>query len=668
MKRFLLLVLCSILAFPNVSKAADVGSLIESLLQRFGADKVYSKHCVSDCNTLGYTVKSTDLNGRTDCVACPFELECDTGKTVSTPQWYNCPTYSCADLGLLDEKPEGVNCIEVTSAQKPGLTQACFSCQCADGTLNTMGCEDKLAVLNDSPAKCVALGYRNSVTDCENYLACPSDPNKVHCLADTCPAGQKGCAQLIELPDNATGVTERATCCDGTTKDIITSFKCNSGYNLSSDRTSCEATVCGQDQFVGPDDASKGATYNLEDCSTNMAAGWKKVKVAASGVCYECKCLLKAMGNNPSDEAVAVLKQYPYTQSLDNESLSDVACDGKHYRQCSCPANQEPKLVGTGKPLFILTEESKGYWVWRKPAAADIIAEPKFTECCHSDAGDKHNFASGFTCKEANGWILTEDKTTCEAKPCGFDLYGLEIDGVRYSSLYTSSESCAEAMGSSGWSYAAGKSGGSHCGQCECTTHTGRYIQSDSQNQSLVEYSDPVCDGIHYNTCTLKAGVADDYQKKADFMQANPNIAANSFATVKLCGEEYVLKTGFGCGAGYEPDGTGGCKAKACDATVYKLSESQKAALTQDAEQNDHNIAFDDCQSGETKSYELTSCGSELTNYAVNSNKTGCCQICDTESGWSVALCGADQKEDQDPKTSDCNGRTLCHHCIDLEE
>ena len=664
MKRFVLLALCSILAFPNTSSAADIGSLIESLLQRFGASKVYSKHCVSDCNTLGYTVKESDLQGRSDCVACPFELECDAEKTESTAKWYNCPSYSCADLGLLNEKPEGVNCTEIKPSQKPGLTQTCYACQCAEGTLNTAGCEKKITLLNNSPATCGSLGYRNSVTDCENYLACPSDPNKVHCLADTCAAGQKGCTQEIELPLNATPVTEARTCCDGVTqKDVVINFTCNSGFTLSEDGENCVMATCGKGQFSGPDDAAEGATYKLEDCmaGADWLIGWKKIKVNANSTCYTCKCLLDEIsGGNPSAEAKNLLKQYPYTKTYNDENLSDVACDNKHFRQCSCPINQEPKTIG-GKALFTITESKPGYWEWQKPAEADIIAEPKFSSCCKSEAGDEHNFVSGFTCSEANGWVLSEDRTTCEASFCEG-----KKDDIYYSKTYTSAAVCDQTFGSTGWTYTAGKSAGEVCGQCKCTATTGKYAQSDSQSQSLVEYSEPICDGVHYNSCKLKEGVGDTYQKKDEFMANHPNIAASSLATVKLCGEDYVLKTGTGCNEGYEySHEQGTCVKVECDKDVYNLTKTQKEDLEADAQKDGHPIRFDVCQSGNDKFYRLTSCGDERTNYAVDvaSGSKYCCRICNTDEGFTVSLCGEGQKSDK-TITSECDGQTQCYHCV----
>ncbi len=661
MKRFLLLILCSILAFPNTSSAADVGSMIESLLQRFGADKVYSKHCVSSCQALGYTVSMDKLDGRTDCIACPFELDCNPDKTDSKGKWYNCPSYSCADLGLFSKKPEGVNCTTITSAQKPGLTETCYSCQCAPGTLNTAGCENKLAVLNDSPAKCVALGYRNSVTECENYLACPSDPNRVHCLADTCAAGQSGCSQLIELPENATGITTKATCCDGTTKDVISDFTCNTGYTLSADKKSCEATVCERGQYAGPEDAAEGATYKLEDCmaSADWLIGWKKVKVNANSTCYTCKCLLDEIsGGNPSDEALALLKQYPYTRTYDDEGLAEVACDNRHYKQCSCPINQEPKTIA-GKALFEVVETEPGLWEWKKPSANDIIAEPIFSACCKSDTGDKHNFVSGFTCNAANGWVISPDRTTCDATYCEG-----KKDNVYYSKQYTTPEACNQAFGSTGWTYTPGKSGGEICGQCKCTATTGKYAQTDSEDQSLVEYGEPVCDGIHFNVCKLKAEFKDDYILKDVFLKDNPNVSASSIATVKLCTEEYVRKTGIACNPGFEADSKGICQEIQCDKDIYKLSEEDKIDLTKKAAEQGHPINFDECQSGSSKVYQLTSCGNENTNYAIDSDKTGCCQICDTDAGYTVNLCGEKQKADE-TVISKCDGKTTCYHCID---
>ena len=90
----------------------------------------------------------------------------------------------------------------------------------------------------------------------------------------------------------------------------------------------------------------------------------------------------------------------------------------------------------------------------------------------------------------------------------------------------------------------------------------------------------------------------------------------------------------------------------------------QKEDLETDAQKNRHPIRFDTCQSGEEKYYQLTSCGNESTNYAVATDKTSCCQICNIDEGFTVSLCGEGQKSDK-TITSECDGRTQCYHCVD---
>lgn len=677
MKRFSLLVLCSILAFPGVSVSggvSNIGSLVESLIAKFGSNQVYSEHCVSDCQTLGYETSKDDLNGRTDCTACPFDLDCNEGKTISTPKWFNCPTYSCEDLGLLSKKPAisvistirdtdmgssaaddatsevtilSYDCKEI---EKPGLKGPCYSCQCPAGTLNTTGCEEKLNALKNSADECSALGYRNSVTECENYIACPSDPNKVHCLNDLCSDGENGCTQEVEVPEHATTIGVSKQCCDGSYKPVITDFICEVGYVLSKDKKTCEEAICPDNQFTGPMDAEVGATYQLEDCSENMADGWSKVKTDSNGICYRCAC-------TPDKTA------YPYTRTLDSEVLTDVACDDKHFRTCDCPVNEIPQILINDemKELFEVVQNNS-LWEWKKPADDAIIAKPIFSTCCKSEnAEEKHNYVSSFECYEENGWVLTETKETCEASFCNG-----EKNGVYYSGDYTSDETCNSAFGTSGWTYTHGKSGGANCGRCTCTARDGDFTEKDSENMSLVEYSEPVCDGVHYNKCSLKADLTKDYQKKGDFLTANPNIDPKSMITIKLCKEDYVLKTGVGCKEGYQPDGQGGCIENVCE-EKFNLSESAKKALETEAETNGHAIYFEECRAGSTKFYQLTSCGDNTTNYAVAENKTSCCQLCNTEEGWSTKTSIEGKKQDGS-ETSTCDKNITCYHYVDEEK
>ncbi|MBO4293980.1 MAG: hypothetical protein J5896_00875 [Alphaproteobacteria bacterium] len=652
MKLFLFLMLFSFAGYAQTNSIdyAEIVDIVNqyspSVFRGFdNSPQVYSPvspYCVEDnwnnCVKLGYTLDENDLKGREDCVACPFDVGL-----------FNCPKWTCNEVGLLDfeEIPEGMDCMPV---KVPGNVKDCYQCFCGAGYINYSGCEGLIAEKTGRTAsedankeQCKALGFKNSVTECADYVVCPLNPNRVRCLDvvtcqenEVCPDGEEpgsslctktkvcntceetGCVDAVEVPENAEpDETEQRICScqkgdNVIQKTVVLSWKCKAGYRkiLEGGKYRCISVDCNanENEFEGPDATTHIApeTYKLDDCYRSMgntAPGWKKEAVDKGDgkVCYKCKCELPAnckfVSGNAEDGKISAGAY---------GKLEGLCCDGKSYASCepNCPDN-------VYVPDFAIGHE---------------------TEC--NACGKKRTYIGSWECE--TGYIPNGNR--CDVQLCS-DFAGKgRSDGTGYYDIeynnYTSAEGCKSIVAGEGWVLYNGKnaqgicnvgqSGQDCCGLCFCPNNIEdgpngyKYALSDTDNSSHAVYKNLGCNGKYQRCEPTIDGLS---MLKYDSLQIDFNEAVGThYAPFKICGERYYKIQG--CNEGYTL-AANGLLCEPNDCSDYKI-----------AGQCPTHGHCDTCTSAGVTTRKLVRCDARVNGieYAKNDTETECCQkTCDPE-------------------------------------
>jgi len=601
-----LLLFALFFAFSLQAKAADdeldisaiVGNVAPSVASQIFSDSSsaslaprqvtssQSRYCVqrNNCSDLGYKETSCPYGG----ISCPF----DRTKL-------SCSTWSCPDLGLFETNMEGMDCEPVDSGN--GVT--CFKCLCRVGYIDPQGCDGLVDSLMHDKDICAELGYEDNVTDCADYLPCPSDVNKVHCLDENrMGCEESSCLSQYKVPDHAQPIMEEKECDCGGKKKVIVGWICDRGYTQKEGTTYadgvCVESKCPSNQFESKDD--------LKDCSTNFAEGWLKVEgdiVGGGKQCYKCVCTV------PSDYIYDIKVEGQY------EKYEIVACDGEHYASCKneCPSGFNQNALPKGS-----------------------IPVRSTCEAC----GEKRDYIADWICDE--GWVKNATETACDKKPCP----GAK-DGMRYSIAYKSLEDCNSIYGeSSGWIFEADgpASGYDKCGICKCPygEDDGRYqfSERDTTNQEDATLSNLGCNN-KYEFCTPREDL-----NYVSSLPENIAPAPEGYDTRKVCGETYYQLNKCETGWRVSDDGMS-CVPYDCAADGYIIpNECPEPRGECDPA----------CISGGQKWYRLRSCISdEGVYYVINSAKTACCKkTCDDEGyRYDITECPAGQTL-VDTKTNGC--------------
>lgn len=566
--------------------------------------------CVEDnrgsCESLGYTAQ-----GSTQLEACPYGgVACPFDGT----KW-NCAKWTCADGNLFKEAPENMACTPVSFKGN-----ICYRCGCADGYVDYNGCQKKVGNLIEDRNACDALGYTSSVTSCAEYLACPSNPNKVRCLDSFGECSEVACLQQVIVPENATPISEIRTCTCGEPKQVIINWVCNDGYRqVGSDAekeagtaTCVEEYACAQNEFEN----------NLDiECyeQGKIGAGWSKglgqflSDNTYSKQCYECVCTLPEGCHKYSNEEKGA-----------NGTLKDLCCDGESYQKCvvKCP-------TGVRVPSF---------------------AEPSDTDTCEA-CGQTFPVNVAWQC--INGYALNDKGTGCDPVACSAS----NADGVYYG-LFTKSE-CENQLDSKGnsiggWAYTSETgilSGSDVCHECRCHADEQgyQYDIDGTTNQNDAVYSNFGCNNKYKNCIPSETAPADRITSLPE------NVAQEHHYFI--CGTKYYsIDT---CNAGYTKSADGkSCVADTCAGYTLTICPVD--------EHNNEIATCQPCTSGSQTLYKVKECKTVLVdNKYITYKKNGdtCCrETCPTgykpEASCSSPAGG-------DPISNEC-GNITCVPCNDL--
>ena len=594
MKIFLFLLLFSFSAHAQSSYYTPLSSVAPSLWSGFlNPNQVYAEGlpCVQNnfekCAELGYTQTSCDNGG----IACPYD------STL-----LNCSSWSCEELGLFSAKPDNMECEKV---QMPTL--ACFKCVCGAGFVNYEDCDGLVKMLAGDETICDELGYKDSITDCAEYLVCPANGNRVRCL-DTVGCKETDCIAETEVPANADPILESKDCKCGGAKEVVTGWTCKSGFRKEGN--TCAAEICATGEFEGPAATDPTApTYQLSDCygvGGNTAAGWTKVATEnkSGKQCYRCECVL------PSNCI--------YTDSDKQEfgKLEDMCCDNQHYIHCirNCPTSKHVPAIGA-------------------------VADKKWCKAC----GEETEYISGWHCQD--GYILSSSATACDPRPCPQN-----GNGKYYSTVYENTTDCENLVQKGvGWEYVAepagAKSGEGYCHLCSCpyseNDATYKYSESDTSNRTDAVLSGLGCNGKYRECRNLK---------EDEYFTPGGRPAHAQFESLKVCGQPYYRFTKCDSGYEYIPEDKE-CLPKDC--TGYNIEDECPEW---------GNCSR--CVSAGTIKYRLDSCRNDTNvRHEINSTKTECCvATCDeNDPEYFVGTCPAG-KSLVDTKLNGC-GQT-CVKCI----
>ncbi|HCU58519.1 MAG TPA: hypothetical protein DIC64_00890 [Alphaproteobacteria bacterium] len=592
-----------------------------------------SQFCVQNnldqCAVLGYTETSCPFGG----IACPFD------KTK-----LNCTSLSCEDLGLFSTNPANMQCEAITNS---GLT--CYKCRCSAGFINPEGCGGLIDSLTSDKSICAELGYTNSITECNSYIPCPSNSNKVRCL-DVVGCKETDCLAKYEVPENAKGTPGSVSCSCGGTKEVIVGWECDPGY--SKEGNSCAEINCPEGQSESADalECSTGIMSNsvvfehtsseYEQVCPKSAAyctpnGFKKANAFNTGKkqCYSCECHVN-------------IEKYNWTSADAGEygKLEVVACDGVHYDECKpdCPTD-------------VIQNFDKEKVREKYPGV-----EPEHTSC--SACGKTSQYMSGWHCNQLEGWQINAGGTACNPISCETH----NKNGLYYSLDYKSVNDCFESRRGAGWNYVAQpkedsqdvKSGGQWCGLCQCPYGEDDVIyhwttsEDETSNLSEAEYSELGCNG-KYKECT---------PKNHDYLSELPE-HATEYSTLKICGQLYY-------------------KVSRCEAG-YKLSNNDTECLPQDCtgynietEPTDEQRQFGEyrsCPTGDQIKYKLVSCKDDnkmetgmqqAIHYVMNSDQTACCRYtCDPyDTSFFVGETCPEGRTELERKQNGCGD--TCIKCI----
>lgn len=695
MKLFLFLVLFSFSAYAQTG-GTDLSGVMDIINENapsvfkgyqniygFQNEQVYVEsmpYCIENnmdnCKQLGYTTEKTDLGGRTDCVACPFD-----------ENLFNCPEWTCAEVGLLDyEKiPEGMAC---KSVEVPGNENPCYQCYCGIGYINYSGCEGLIAEQSGRTAdegtnktKCESLGYKDSVTDCADYVPCPLNQNRVRCLdvvicndKEECPEGEEsgsslcankrtcapcketGCISEVEIPDNAEPAEEvvKECSCHATdetiVKKVVKSWKCKAGYYKVQEngKDICVAVDCGANEYEGPDatELVSPEEYKLEDCykkTGNSAPGWKKVAVDKGNgkTCYKCECNLPTNCTYNAENAGKYGK------------LEGLCCDGVSYTTCmkNCPSD-----------VFVPDNATK---------------EQSHCKAC----GDDKMYTSGWHCN--TGYVRNDNR--CDVKLCS-DYAGEALNStnageksyydIAYND-YTKASDCRSIIDGDGWELEngqdealstgegdqgckVGQSGLNCCGRCICPASIDsvyQYALSDTYNSAYAKYENLGCNG-KYQKCTPMIeglGFLRQQELQGNFAAA----VGNNYEPTQICGDTYYYLKG--CNNGY----TLASNRKKCeptDCSAYNIPGDTCPA---------HGHC-QTCNSAGVISSMLTRCDTRLETggnieYAIDATRTECCQkTCDINDNHYIigTECPSNKRLDESAPVIENGCHETCVRCI----
>ena len=599
MMKFLLLFL--FVAFSADAQTPEHMTLINN-------DDTQTVYCyennISKCEELGYT--ATGLTQAEACpyggIACPFDGS----------RW-SCTVWKCSDFNLYDlqNRPKNAVCNNLVNVKNI----QCYSCECSSNYINVPGCSRVTNMLSGT-LSCEQMGYTQSVVDCVDYVTCPSDSHKVHCLDELCAEDPvTGCLPKVDLPDHAIGVFEQLTCsCDTSKKRrVAVSWNtCETGYQKSADGKSCVEISCPSEEF---DTNDKTNCYTLASVAgTDYASGdgWVVSQASHTGLkqCYSCSC-------NPSE------CHYNINNESATEEYKEPCCDGRHYKKCErkCP---------TG--IDVLPDHAVG-------------VEASCTAC-----GTTTTYIEKWYCDESEGYVLNETKTGCDIKPCPETQ-----NGVYYSTDYASVNDCLDIYDGADWSFSTSdyKSGGLVCKKCTCPHPSDDPVYKwtlASGSRDYMVLTDLGCNG-KYKTCNLSQKAIDDHLVLG---LNNLDVHARDYDTFKICDNVYT-RLGS-CQDGYHvSDANNATKGKKCladDCDGYPLS-IQPVGI------NGAEVRYDMCLSGTDEKYKLTACLDDPLNnkdyeilYDAGGDAIRCCDMT-CETGYTLnKTCQAG--ETPDTKFNDC--------------
>ena len=535
---------------------------------------------IEKCNELGYT-----KHGITETVACP-----DSGGIAcpfDTTQW-NCTTWSCKDFNLYDPGYQPANAESCTTVTVKDRT--CWKCSCSAG-LNVPGCT-KINALKTGAVTCQQMGYTQKITDCSDYMVCPADSTKVHCLDQLCE--ETGCRARVAVPLHAIAETQELTCsCDSTKKKRVpvSWSTCEPGYEkktvngqLACVEKNCVTGLFEDDDIVNCYSINTGTLFA-------SGGGWSIAEDQANFTglkkCYKCTCNCDA-------------NTYPYVGADRDENVEEYTepcCSGERYKKCErhCP---------TG--LVVLPQYA--------------VVDTKGTcEAC----GQSSEYIISWRCP--NGYVKSKNGTGCDIELCPSNQAG-----NYYDTLFNSVADCAQIWDGEGWQYVAEpkknnneviKSGEFVCHKCYCP-YFANYTTYKYTGQGSAEYMDLgglSCNG-RYKTCAWSAKADEDH------LTNNPDDTSTKYDTIQICHNgtsyEHIAYRFAGCKEGFATDDDITCHPKDCS----------EYTLTTDIGANNTLFHTEACLSGTTTKYRVTACDDDVVNnidYEVLYNPQGygidCC-------------------------------------------
>ena len=607
---------------------------VSNLLKRIGISPLTNQpeefclqNNIDKCTLLGYTeTECPDGNG----LACPF----DSSKL-------NCSIWKCADLNLYDMQPELTECVladDVLSTY--GI--ACLRCQCEPGAIDLLGCEGKVDNLLNQASHCIEWGYIHLMTDCADYIPCPSDANQVRCL-HTSLCEEIVCKNTTTVPAHAIPTyTNMTNCTCGGERKVVTSWTCQEGYLKEGD--ACVAASCQVGEYEGPSTTLSGVDashYNLQDCYNQYSnrpgatgAGWVKTNPQDRGLknklCYTCACQISNSLCPYTDGAGNNIGAYGRGEDACCDAVYDASGNiqtGAHYQRCvrKCPSD-----------------------VFVPEHAVGTMSE---CEAC----GETTQYISSWYCPASEGYKLSENGTACDILQCPvpengnyYDLnYNSEADCYKINAVTRINEQGGldVVAYTEGWEYIPTSdytSNGQPCHTCRCTLDANdssyKWTVADSDNQSDAELVGLGCNG-KYKSCTVV---------NTQYVKPLPT-HVSEYNSRKICGETYY-------------------QIQKCD-EGYRIAENNQECLRNDcsdypiAEGNcpEHGECTSYCTKGDVSStggyikfYMLDRCVDDVSNnihykkkYNAQGYAIGCCaETC--PQGYELnKTCGAGQQADE---------------------
>ncbi len=389
------------------------------------ADCTQSNNNASDCTALGYT--NANAANCTHYLYCPFNTAYKSCVAFTDDVDPTPPVADCSDYPL-------------TACPENGICDKCP----ADATYKKLtGCES---------------GYR------------------LNTAKTACVCGTLCLDRYVDLPDNAEYEYKECDAC-GEKSNIISGWKCKTGYQKTSDGTACEASTC-----------PTGYAKSVEGCGDTGSDGWTLGTKDSNGCgkCTKNECSGNAEYTSVDKCGSSGANGWNYSSCYYGDELRGTCdkkdCPADSYTNPNCGAGYTKVLTGAPQNTYY-SGDDKCYSCTAVPCpdgySTDIASA---ANCKTGETYSSSGYSAGKTCgkctftcpdgysediksvndcgsTKANGWIFSSSNGCgkCTEKTCSGN------------AAYTSVNKCGSS-GANGWNYSSCYYGDELRGTCTAKT------------------------------------------------------------------------------------------------------------------------------------------------------------------------------------------------------